>query len=154
MSNEPYFEIIDEQDEDDLIDKLGAIYWIFGTCYEEEFSFKKYRIEFLKTVPPKYNMDSCLLSVEVNIYENDVLMTPDSTMITFYKWNNRYAQMNDIEISSKGPIAYYNCNWFNRLSYSLYKTWNYYFANLTLIEVQDDNYIGINPLAISQKSNF
>ena len=37
--------------EEELIQKLGVIYWIFGQTYEETISFKKYRIEFLQILP-------------------------------------------------------------------------------------------------------
>lgn len=48
--------------EEVLNQKLGAIYWIFGPSYEETFSFKKYRIDFLEIVPNEEFDNGCLMS--------------------------------------------------------------------------------------------
>ena len=47
--------------EEELIKKLGTIYWIFGPSFEETFSFKTYRIEFLCTMPNDHFEDGCLM---------------------------------------------------------------------------------------------
>ena len=53
--------------EEELIQKLGAIYWIFGPSYEETVSFKRYRIEFLQLLPNDGLDWGCLMRVKVHM---------------------------------------------------------------------------------------
>ena len=71
--------------EEELIERLGAIYWIFGSSYEEEFSFKKYRIDFLRILPKDAYYSGCMMRVQVKIYENNKAFETQDAVIEIWK---------------------------------------------------------------------
>lgn len=124
--------------EEQLIEKLGAIYWIFGPSYEEIFSYKKYRIDFLEILPTDpYWQGKMIMAVKVNIYENDRPFVTDEAEIRFWKGFSDSVEVDDLEFSTKGTTKYNNCFWFEKISYNLAKTWNSYFRNIPLITAKE-----------------
>ena len=130
--------------EDELISKLGAIYWIFGSSYEEIFSYKKYRIDFIEILPRTRETSSpdCLMSVKVKIYENDGPLATEDAAITFWKGFSDSTEVDDLGFSCNGENKYCNCYWFEKLSYSLAKTWNQYFRNVPLLTAKNSGLLG------------
>ena len=131
--------------EEELIQKLGAIYWIFGSNYEETVSFKRYRIEFLQILPNDSLDIGCLMRVQVHIYENEQPLMMENVAIEFWKgWNNS-TEVDDIGISCNDTdTKYNNFHWFNKIEYNLAKTWNKYFKTVPLIEVKKSGLLEIN----------
>lgn len=121
--------------EEELIQRLGAIYWIFGPSYEEEFSFKKYRIDFIQILPNP--VSSCILKVKVEIYENDKPLATNDAVITFWKGFRDSTDVDDLGFSCNENTKYDNCHWFECLSYNLAKTWNIYFRDVPLITARN-----------------
>lgn len=123
--------------EEELSQKLGAIYWIFGSSYEETVSFKRYRIEFLQILPNDKLNWGCLMRVKVHIYENDKPFMMKDVVIEFWKgWSNS-TEVDDIGISSNEiNEKYNNFHWFQKIGYTLAKTWNKYFQTVPLIEAE------------------
>lgn len=129
--------------EEELIQKLGAIYWIFGSSYEETFSFKRYRIEFLEILPNDKLDWGCLMRVKVHIYENDQPFIMKDVAIEFWKGWNDSTEVDDIGISFNDiDEKYNNCHWFLKLAYTLAKTWNKYFQAIPLIEAKKSGLLG------------
>ena len=129
--------------EEELSQKLGAIYWIFGSSYEETVSFKRYRIEFLQILPnDKLNL-GCLMRVKVHIYENDKPFMMEDVAIEFWKGWNDSTEVDDIGVSCNDTDKkhsnfqkYNNFHWFQKIEYTLAKTWNKYFQTVPLIEAK------------------
>ena len=130
------FKKMNDSFEEELIQKLGAIYWIFGPSYEETFSFKKYKIEFLEILPTYGNDSGCLMRVQVNIFENDEPLMTENVVIEFWKGWRDSTEVDDLGISCHGHAKYNNFHWFKKISYTLAKTWNEYFKTLPLIEAK------------------
>lgn len=127
--------------EEELSQKLGAIYWIFGPSYEETFSFKKYRIDFLEILPSDEFYNGCIMRVKVHIYEDSQLLIKDAE-IEFWKGWNDSAEVDDIGIScNKTDGKYNNFHWFRKIGYTLAKTWNEYFQTVPLIEAKESGFI-------------
>lgn len=127
--------------EEELSQKLGAIYWIFGPSYEETFSFKKYRIDFLEILPNDEFDNGCIMRVKVHIYEDSQLLIKDAE-IEFWKGWNDSAEVDDIGIScNKTDGKYNNFHWFRKIGYTLAKTWNEYFQTVPLIEAKESGFI-------------
>ena len=122
--------------EEELIERLGAIYWIFGSSYEEEFSFKKYRIDFLRILPNN-NSDSCVMRVQVNVFENDKPFATENAIIEFWKGFKNSTEVDDLGFSCNQNTKYNNFHWFDRISYTLAKTWNQYFKDVPLLEARN-----------------
>ena len=124
--------------EEELIERLGAIYWIFGSSYEETVSYKRYRIEFLQILPKDNSYPGCLMRVQVHVYENDKPLMMDNVVIEFWKgWANS-TEVDDIGIScNDADIKYNNFHWFQKIEYTLAKTWNKYFQNVPMIEAEN-----------------
>lgn len=120
--------------EEQLIERLGAIYWIFGSSYEEIFSYKKYRIDFLKILPT--NTPQMVMVVQVNIYENEQLFA-EHAEITFWKGFSDSVEVDDLGFSSDYSTKYANCSWFEKLQYNLARTWNSYFKDVPLITAKE-----------------
>lgn len=128
--------------EEVLSQKLGAIYWIFGPSYEETFSFKKYRIDFLEIVPNEEFDNGCLMRVKVNIYENDQPLITENAKIEFWKGWSDSTEVDDIGISCNNTNGKYNnFHWFRKIGYTLAKTWNEYFQTVPLIEAKESGFI-------------
>lgn len=131
------FKKINDSFEEELIQKLGAIYWIFGPSYEETFSFKKYKIEFLQILPTYGNdWEGCLMRVQVNISENDEPLMTQNVVLEFWKGWRDSTEVDDLDISCHGHVKYHHFHWFQKISYTLAKTWNEYFKTLPLIEAK------------------
>lgn len=129
--------------EEELIQKLGAIYWIFGPSYEETVSFKRYRIDFLEILPNDKLDWGCLMRVKVHIYENDQPFIMKDVAIEFWKGWNDSTEVDDIGISFNDiDEKYNNCHWFLKLAYTLAKTWNKYFQTVPLIEAKKSGLLG------------
>lgn len=127
--------------EEELSQKLGAIYWIFGPSYEETFSLKKYRIDFLEILPNDEFDNGCIMRVKVHIYEDSQLLIKDAE-IEFWKGWNDSAEVDDIGIScNKTDGKYNNFHWFRKIGYTLAKTWNEYFQTVPLIEAKESGFI-------------
>lgn len=123
--------------EEELSQKLGVIYWIFGSSYEEIVSFKRYRIEFLQLLPHDELNCRCLMRVKVHIYENDNPFMMKDVVIEFWKGWNDSTEVDDIGISSNDTDEKYNnFHWFQKIAYTLAKTWNKYFQTIPLIEAK------------------
>ena len=122
--------------EEELIERLGAIYWIFGSSYEEEFSFKKYRIDFLRILPNN-NSNSCVMRVQVNVFENDKPFATENAIIEFWKGFKNSTEVDDLGFSCNQNTKYNNFHWFDRISYTLAKTWNQYFKDVPLLEARN-----------------
>lgn len=123
--------------DEELSQKLGAIYWIFGPSYEETVSFKRYRIEFLQILPNKGLNLGCLMRVKVHIYENDKPFMMKDVAIEFWKGWKDSTEVDDIGISCNDTHeTYNNFHWFQKIEYSLAKTWNRYFQTVPLIEAK------------------
>ena len=122
--------------EEELIERLGAIYWIFGSSYEEEFSFKKYRIDFLRILPNN-DSDSCVMRVQVNVFENDKPFATENAIIEFWKGFKNSTEVDDLGFSCNQNTKYNNFHWFDRISYTLAKTWNQYFKDVPLLEARN-----------------
>ena len=122
--------------EDELIERLGASYWIFGSSYEEEFSFKKYRIDFLRILPNN-DSDSCVMRVQVNVFENDKPFATENAIIEFWKGFKNSTEVDDLGFSCNQNTKYNNFHWFDRISYTLAKTWNQYFKDVPLLEARN-----------------
>lgn len=94
-----------------MIQKLGAIYWIFGSSYEETVSFKRYRIEFLQILPNDCFDLGCLMRVQVHIYENDEPLMMEDVAIEFWKGWSDSTEVDDIGVScNDNDEKYYNKN--------------------------------------------
>ena len=123
--------------EEELSQKLGAIYWIFGSSYEETVSFKRYRIEFLQILPNDELNYGCLMKVKVQIYENDQPFMMKDVAIEFWKGWSDSAEVDDIGIScNDSDEKYNNFHWFQKIEYTLARTWNKYFQTVPLIEAK------------------
>lgn len=123
--------------EEELSKKLGAIYWIFGSSYEETVSFKRYRIEFLQILPKDEFDDDCLMQVQVHIYENDKPFMMKDVVIEFWKGWRDSTEVDEIGISCNDTgEKYNNFHWFQKIEYTLAKTWNKYFQTVPLIEAK------------------
>lgn len=137
--------------EEELIERLGAIYWIFGPSYEETVSYKRYRIEFLQILPN--DNSSCLMRVQVHIYENDKPLMMNNVVIEFWKGWNDSTEVDDMGISSDDPtIKYDNFHWFQKIEYTLAKTWNKYFQNVPLIEAKKSGLLEANTTRYLEKN--
>lgn len=131
--------------EEELIQKLGAIYWIFGPSYEETVSFKRYRIEFLQILPNDGLDSGCLMQVKVHIYENDQPFMMKDVVIEFWKGWSDSTEVDDIGIScNDANIKYNNFHWFQKIEYTLAKTWNKYFQTVPLIEAKKSGLLEAN----------
>lgn len=127
--------------EEELSQKLGAIYWIFGPSYEETFSFKKYRIDFLEILPNDEFDNGCIMRVKVHIYEDSQLLIKDAE-IEFWKGWSDSTEVDDIGISCNNTNGKYNnFHWFRKIGYTLAKTWNEYFQTVPLIEAKESGFI-------------
>lgn len=123
--------------EEELSQKLGAIYWIFGSSYEETVSFKRYRIEFLQILPNDELNQGCLMRVKVHIYENDKPFMMKDVAIEFRKGWSDSTEVDDIGISCNNTNEKYNnFHWFQKIEYTLAKTWNKYFQTVPLIQAK------------------
>lgn len=130
--------------EEELIQKLGAIYWIFGPSYEETVSFKRYRIEFLEILPNDRLDWGCLMRVKVHIYENDQPFMMKDVAIEFWK-GRRNSTVDDIGISCNDTDEKYNnFHWFQKIEYTLAKTWNKYFQKIPLVEAKKSGLLETN----------
>lgn len=119
--------------EEELIEKLGAIYWIFGPAYEEIFSYKKYRIEFLELLHPDCSWNpNLIMTVKVKIYENDKPFVTKESEIRFWKGFLDSREVDELEFSTMGTTKYNNYFWFEKISYNLVRTWNNYFRHVPL----------------------
>lgn len=119
------------EDEDDLINKLGPIYWIFGQSFEKNFSFKTYRIDFLRLLPNSEEASryGLILDIQVAIYEDNSPLVTEYAAISFWKgWTNS-GKIGDLSISFNQPSKYNSLHWFDCISYYIAKTWNEYFGN-------------------------
>ena len=124
--------------EETLIQKLGAIYWIFGSSYEQVVGFKKYRIEFVQILPNNRLNYGCLMSVQVHIYENDNPFLMDNVVLQFWKGWIDSTEVDDIGIASNDiNTKYKTFHWFSPIAYNLAQTWNKYFRNVPLIEARE-----------------
>lgn len=125
------------EDEDDLINKLGPIYWIFGQSFEKEFSFKKYRIDFLRLLPNSEEASryGLVLNVQVAIYEDNIPFLTQDAVLSFWKG---YFKVNDVSLSSN-QTSTYSFHWFNCLTYDIVKTWNKYVDNVSLHFKEEKN---------------
>lgn len=131
--------------EKELIQKLGAIYWIFGPSYEETVSFKRYRIEFLQLLPNDVLDWGCLMRVKVHIYENDQPFMMKDVVIEFWKGWRDSTEVDDIGISCNDTdVKYNNFHWFQKIEYTLAKTWNKYFQTVPLIEAKKSGLLEAN----------
>lgn len=131
--------------EEELIQKLGAIYWIFGPSYEETVSFKRYRIEFLQILPNDRLDWGCLMRVKVHIYENDQPFMMKDVAIEFWKDWRDSTEVDDIGISWNDTNGKYNnFHWFQKIEYTLAKTWNKYFQTVPLIEAKKSGLLEAN----------
>ncbi len=120
--------------EEELADKLGNLYWIFGSSFEETFSFKKYRIVFLRTMPYEDLQNACVMRVQVEIYENDQPFVMREAKLDFWSRGNGSHEVNDIGLAwSDLNSKYSNTHWFQKLAYTLAYTWNKYFSNAHII---------------------
>ena len=129
--------------EEELIQRLGAIYWIFGPSYEETVSYKKYRIEFLQILPNDKLDWGCLMRVQVHIFENEKPLMMRDAVIEFWKGWSDSTEVDDIGIGCNDiNIKYNNFHWFQKISYNLAKTWNKYFQNIPLIEAKQSGMLG------------
>ena len=127
--------------EEELIDRLGAIYWIFGPWYEETFSFKNYRIEFLQILPNNYAPE-CVIKVQVHIYEDDKPLIMERAAIELWKGWGDSAEVDDINIAfNDRDFPYPNLHWFGKIAYQLAKTWNEYFRQVPLLEAKKSGYL-------------
>lgn len=134
--------MIDEASEEELIRKLGAIYWIFGPSFEETFSFKTYRIKFLNIMPNSYVEDGCLMRVQVEIYENDKPFIMQSAKLEFWKRNPQSLVVDDVGLAwSDYHERYSNTHWFQKLAYTLANTWNKYFREMPRLEARTAVYL-------------
>lgn len=123
--------------EEELSQKLGAIYWIFGSSYEETVSYKKYRIEFLQIVSNLKLKGGCLIRVKVHIYENDQPFMMKDAIIEFWKGWGDSTEVDDLTISCNDiDEKYNNFHWFQKIAYTLARTWNKYFQTVPLIEAK------------------
>lgn len=121
----------------ELSQRLGAIYFIFGTSYEETFSFKTYRIEFLRLDNEQIKGTDCLLRVQVNIYENDKPFFMDETYLEFWKGWTDSTGVDDIAIKTNDTNEKYNnFHWFSKIAHTLAETWNRYFIDIPLLEAK------------------
>ena len=124
--------------EEILIQRLGAIYWIFGSSYEQVVGFKKYRIEFVQILPNNHLNYGCLMSVQVHIYENDNPFLMDNVVLQFWKGWTDSTEVDDIGIASNDiNTKYKTFHWFSPIGYNLAQTWNKYFRNVPLIEARE-----------------
>lgn len=131
--------------EEELSKKLGAIYWIFGSTYEETVSFKIYRIEFLQILPNDKLDWGCLMRVGVQIYENDQPFMMKDVAIEFWKGWRDSTEVDDMSISSNDTDGKYNnFHWFQKISYTLIKTWNKYFQTVPLLEAKQSGLLKAN----------
>lgn len=134
--------------EEYLSQKLGAIYWIFGSSYEETVSFKRYRIEFLQILPNdrKHRLDfGCLMRVQVHIYENDKPFMMKDVVLEFWKGWRDSTEVDEIGISCNDTYEKYNnFHWFQKIEYTLAKTWNEYFKKVPLIEAKQSGLLEAN----------
>lgn len=132
----------DGMSEEELIQKLGSIYWIFGPSFEETFSFKTYRIEFLRILPNDNYADGCLMRVQVNIYENDKPFITQSAKLEFWKSSPRSPVVDDVGLAwSDYHERYSNTHWFQKLAYTLAQTWNKYFREMPMLEARNAVYL-------------
>ena len=117
----------------ELSERLGEIYYIFGPSYEETFSFKTYRIEFLRLDNERIKDTDCLLRVQVHIYENDKPFFMDETYIEFWKGWADSTGVDNIAIKTNDKNEKYrNFHWFSKIAYTLMETWNSYFREIPL----------------------
>lgn len=136
LTKNPYTRISEvtskQQSEEDLIYNLGPIYWVFGPSFEQSFSFKNYRIEFIKLLPNDAEDFGQVLKVQVEIYEDDEPLVTEDAVISFWKgWANS-TEVDDIDLSYNQQSKYTTCHWFNCIAYSLATTWNEYFKDMKL----------------------
>lgn len=128
--------------DDELSQRLGAIYYIFGPSYEETFSFKTYRIEFLRLDNEPIKGTDCLLRVQVHIYENDKPFLMDETYLEFWEGWADSAGVDDIAIKTNDKNdKYNNFHWFSKIAHTLKKTWNNYFREIPLFAAKKSGLI-------------
>lgn len=128
--------------EEELIKKLGTIYWIFGPSFEEMFSFKTYRIEFLCTMPNDHFEDGCLMRVRVRIYENDEPFIMEDAKLEFWKGKPTSLEVDDVGLAWNDlDTKYSNTHWFQKLAYTLAQTWNKYFRSMPRLEARTAIYL-------------
>lgn len=128
--------------EEELIQKLGSIYWIFGPSFEETFSFKTYRIEFLHIMPNDHIEDGCLMRVRVKIYENDKPFIMKDAKLEFWKSRPNSLEVDDVGLAwSDDETKYSNTHWFQKLAYTLAQTWNKYFREIPRLEARNAIYL-------------
>lgn len=122
--------------------RLGAIYYIFGPSYEETFSFKTYRIEFLRLDNERIKDTECLLRVQVHIYENEKPFLIDETYIEFWQGWADSTGVDDIGIKTNDKNEKYNnFHWFSKIAHTLMQTWNSYFREIPLLEAKNSGLI-------------
>jgi len=126
--------------EEELSQKLGVIYLIFGPSYEEVFSFHTYRIEFLY-IKPNCN-EACIMTVMANFYEGDVLLLKDAK-VEFWKGYSDSTEIDDMGLAFNCDMSKYHhhSHWFCKLSYSLAETWNKYFRDVPMLEANIGGYL-------------
>lgn len=125
----------EDYSEEELADRLGNFYWIFGPSFEEVFSFKKYRIEFLRIMPYKDLEKDCVTRVQVQIYEDDKPFVMREAKLDFWSRGVGSLEVNDIGLAwSDLDSKYSNTHWFQKLSHTLACTWNKYFRESPIIE--------------------
>lgn len=116
-------------------EELGVLYYIFGEYFEMEVSYKKYEVRFihlLKNIKFDYG---CLLSVEVEIYENDKPLLINKSRLEFWKAWNESTKLDDIGIySSDEKYKYGSFHWLQPIKLAIINEWNYYFDSTPLIE--------------------
>lgn len=128
--------------EEELIQKLGAIYWIFGPYFEETFSFKTYRIEFLQIMPNDHLEDGCLMRVRIHIYENNQPFIMENAKLEFWKSRPYSLEVDDVGLAwSDLDTKYSNTHWFQKLAYTLAETWNKYFRDMPRLETRTAIYL-------------
>lgn len=136
LTKNPYTRIHEvacgQQSEEEVIYNLGPIYWVFGSSFEQSFSFKNYRIDFIKLLPNDAENFGQVLKVQVEIYEDDEPLVTEDAVISFWKgWANS-TEVDDIGLSSNQQSKYTTCHWFSCLAYSLATKWNEYFKDMNL----------------------
>lgn len=128
----------DGMTEEDLYQRLGLIYLIFGPSYEETFSYHTYRIEFLYLSPKPDNF--CVMTVVADIFEDDQLLS-HLAYIDFWKEHPDDNVVTDIGISYWDDSIHtkykHHFHWFSKLAVSLAQTWNQYHRNISRLVSQN-----------------
>lgn len=126
--------------EEELSQRLGTIFWIFGPSYEETFSFHTYRIEFLYT--EQNNSRDCFMTVIANIWEDDEILIKEAKIDFWRLWED-CDEVDDIGISCSDEANRYkhHFHWFSPLKYSLATTWNQYFKKVPKLESKTGGYL-------------